>query len=150
MGISLDVRKAHTVRVHGQITAIYTWMKIGHDNVANPERALVLIATHRQVKTPWFIVMESAAYRYDDPAYLAQQARKACEVMGFEPSPSAWVKIATVIHDGLEDLIRMPSAPPPEFYRGALGSMELRANGKTLAKQDIRVEDVGAEYGAAA
>ena len=147
MGISLDLNKAHRHRVHGQITCIFTWMKVGADSPAQPERAMVLIATHRNVKTPWFIVMESAAFKYDDPVYLAHQAKKACEVMGIEPSRSGWFGIAKIIHDGLEDLIRMPSAPEPDYIRKALGSMQLRADGQILAQQDIRLEQEGAEYG---
>lgn len=147
MGISLDLRKAHKHRVHGQITCIYTWMKVGADSPDQPERCMVLIATHRNVKTPWYIVMESAAFKYDDPVYLAHQSKKACEVMGFEPSHSAWFKIASIIHDGLEDLLRMPSAPEPEYLRSALGNMQLRADGRVISQQDIRLEKEGAEYG---
>jgi hypothetical protein len=138
MGVSLDLRKAHLSRQHGDILAIYTWV--------NDERALVLMPAFRP-GAPWYIVCESAAFRYDDAAYLARQCAKACEVLGMEPSRANWVRLASIIHEGLPDLIRMPSAPPAEYLRPAFGSMELRADGQVLAGEDIRVEREGATYG---
>ena len=103
MGATLDPRKAHLVRQHGDIIAIYTWV--------NDERALVLIPAHRKPGNPWFIVCESAAYRYDNPHYRPKQSRKAAEVIGMDETQTARFKIATIIIEGLGDLIRMPSAP---------------------------------------
>lgn len=138
MGASLDTRKAHLTRQHGDIIAVYTWV--------NDERAMVLIPAYRP-GAPWYIVMESAAFRYDDPTYLASQCVKACEVLGIEPSRPNWVRVATIIHEGLPDLIRMPSAPLPEQYAASIGSMQLRADGQVLAEQDVRLEKEGVQYG---
>ena len=137
MGVEIDLSKAYLSRVHGQFTAIYTWV--------NDERALVLL-NHCRSGSPWFIVGESVAWKYDSPAYLAAQARKACDVLDMEPSPNSWLKIATILHEGLGDLIRMPSAPLKEHHAGAVGSILLRADGKVLAAEDIRVEKSGAHY----
>lgn len=138
MSVSLDPRKAHLVRVHGDILAIYTWV--------NDERALVLMPARRAQGSPWFIVCESAAYKYDNPRYLAQQAAKAAEVLGMDETTSTWYRIATIIHDGLPDLIRMPSAPLPELQRHAIGEMKLMADGKLVTGQEIREEKTGLEY----
>jgi hypothetical protein len=138
MGASLDTRKAHLTRQHGDIIAVYTWV--------NDERAMVLIPAYRP-GAPWYIVMESAAFRYDDPTYLASQCVKACEVLGIEPSRPNWVRVATIIHEGLPDLIRMPSAPLPEQYAASIGSMQLRADGQVLAEQDVRLDKEGVQYG---
>ena len=73
MGVSLDLRKAHLTRQHGDLVAVYTWM--------NDERALIMIPAFR-AGAPWYIVFESAAFRSDDPSYLAKQCIKACEVLG--------------------------------------------------------------------
>ena len=102
----LDLRKSHKVRRHGDLLAIYTWV--------NDERALVLVLARRN-NPAWFVVCESAAYRYDDASMFAEQYVTACEVFGVEPSQRNWVRIASMIHWGLGDLIRMPSAPTPEF-----------------------------------
>lgn len=138
MGVSLDLRKAHLSRVHGDITAVYTWV--------NDERALVLIPTYRK-GAPWYVVLESAAFKYDDPTYLARQCITACDVLGLEPSRQNWVRVATLINEGLPDLVRMPSAPPTEYLRNTVGRMELRVDGEAVAGEDIRIEREGASYG---
>lgn len=132
MGVQLDPRKAHAVRLHGDILAIYTWV--------NDERALVLLPAHRRPGSPWFIVCESAAWKYDDPRYLARQGKLAAEVLGMEETTSTWLRVATIIHEGLPDLIRMPSAPEPELSSAARGHMTLLADGKPIAGEDIRLE----------
>ena len=62
-------------------------------------------------------------------------------------SEANWVRVAGIIHDGLPDLVKMPSAPPAEFHRGIFGEMTLGADGQVLAQQDIRIEREGATYG---
>jgi hypothetical protein len=143
MPATIDTRRAHLVRQHGDLTAIYTYV--------NDERAIVLVPSRRP-GAPWFVVCESAAYTWDDsdPRYVgdvARKALKACDVLGLEPTPTNARRVASIIIDGLPDLIRMPSAPGPEHYRGSFGRMELRADGQTIAEQDIRIEkDGGATY----
>ena len=138
MGATLDPRKAHLVRQHGDIIAIYTWV--------NDERALVLIPAHRKPGNPWFIVCESAAYRYDNPHYLAKQSRKAAEVIGMDETQAAWFKIASIIIEGLGDLIRMPSAPEKELMSAPIGHMEIREDGKLMTGRDIVLEKDEPEY----
>lgn len=139
MAANLDTRKAHLTRRHGDLTAIYTWV--------NNERALVLIP-HLRAGAPWYIVLESAAFKYDDPKYLARQCVTACDVLGIEPNKSNWVRVATIINEGLPDLIRMPTAPMPELERAAIGAMQLREDGKVIAAEDIHLEvESGATYG---
>lgn len=143
MPATLDTRKAHLVRHHGDLVAIYTWI--------NDERALVLIPRYRP-GAPWYCVLESAAYTWDDMdarnvSTVVKKAMKACEVLGIEPSPWNCRRVAGLIIDGLPDLISMPSSPPKEHYRASFGHMELRADGEAIAEQDIRIEkDGGATY----
>lgn len=151
MGVSLDLRKAHAHHRYGEIVAVFTWV--------NDERALILLPALRK-GAPWFIVCESAAWKWDPDGetlldrkgrpvagkgYVVAQARKAAEVLGME-SGHTWLKIAAIIVEGLPDLIRMPSAPMPSYLKAAFGSLELRADGETIAKEDIRLETEGAEY----
>lgn len=138
MSVSLDLRRAHAAHAYGDITMILTWV--------NDERAMVLLS-HKRKGGAWFIVLESAAFKYDNPEYLARQARKAAEVIGLDESTSVWFQLARIIHDGLPDLIRMPSAPPKEYSKAAYGHMELRADGKTIAQEDYRPELEGVTYG---
>ena len=138
MAAQLDPRKAHLVRRHGDIMAVYTWI--------NDERALVLIPALRP-GAPWYCVLESAAFKYDDPRYLARQCVTACDVLGIEPSKPNWVRVATIINEGLPDLIRMPSAPLPELEMAAIGEMKLFADGKLLGGDEIRLEKESVSYG---
>lgn len=135
MAISLDPRKAHQTRLHGDILAIYTWV--------NDERAMVLIPALRAPGSPWFIVCESAAWKYDDPHYLARQAAKAAEVLGMDETTSSWYRIATLIHEGLPDLIRMPSSPQEAELGKAIGEMHLKADGEII-KSELIHDTVGA------
>lgn len=138
--LSLDLNKAHLHRQIGDLVIIYTWV--------NDERAMVLIPAYRK-GAAWYIVMESAAWKYEDSrAYLAKQCATAAEVLGMEPSPNNWMKLATVILDGLPDLVEMPSAPPPDFMREAIGEMKLLADGQQIGGEDIRLEtESGVAYG---
>lgn len=142
MPAQLDTRKAHLVRQHGDLVAIYTWV--------NDERALVLVPARRP-GAPWYVVMDSAAYTWDDsdprnvPA-VASKAANACLVLGIEPTSRNAMRVATIIIDGLPDLLRMPSAPSPEFYRPSFGELTLRADGQAVAAEEIRVEKEGATF----
>lgn len=138
MGVSIDLAKAAFSRLHGDILAIYTWV--------NDERAMVLLPAHRSAGSPWYIVCESAAYKYDDPRYLARQAAKAAEVLGMDETQSTWVRIATIIHEGLPDLIRMPAAPVDRKLGASRGQMTMLEDGKPIAGEDIRLEKEAAEY----
>ncbi len=143
MPATIDLAKAHLSRVHGDITVIFSWF--------NDERAMFLVP-HLRNGAPWYVLCESAAYTWDDMdanniPTVVKKATRACEVLGIEPSPWNCKRIAGMIIDGLEDLIRMPSAPPKEYYRSSFGNMELRADGQTIADEDIRIEKDGALYG---
>jgi len=139
MAISLDLNTVYLTRRHGDMQAVYTWV--------NGERALVLIPRLR-ARAPWYVVMDSAAYRYDDPAYLARQCVRACEVLGIEPSRANWVRIATIIHEGLPDLLRMPAAPSDSDSGVSAGCVRVRAGAQTVAEHDIVLpRAAGASYG---
>ena len=89
MGIEVDTRKAHLCREQGQFTAIYTWV--------NDERALILL-NHLRPCSPFIVIGESAAWKYDDTLYLAEEARRAVDRLRMEPSMQTWIKLATIIH----------------------------------------------------
>ena len=139
MSVKIDTKKAFLTRQHGDLFAVYTWV--------NDERAMVLIPAYRP-GAPWYIVMEPAAYKYDDPQYLARQCVKACEVLGIEANTSNWVRVATIVNEGLPDLIRMPSAPPAVFHDANFGRMQLKADGQVMKEEDIKMEkEEGVTYG---
>ena len=142
MPASIDTRKAHLTRQHGDIVVIFTWV--------NKERAMVLVPHHRP-GAPWYIVMESASFSWDDEdqrniPQVVRKSMKACEVLGIEPTPQNCRRVAGIIIDGLPDLIRMPSAPQPEFYKPNYGTLTLIEDDDEIAQEDIRVEKEGATY----
>lgn len=143
MSVSIDLSKAHLSRVHGDITVVFSWL--------NDERAMFLIP-HLRARAPWYIVMESSAFSWDDSeaasvSGVVAKAIKACEVLGIEPSPWNCRRIAGMIIDGIPDLVRMPSAPPKEQYRSNFGAMTLLADGEVMASEDIRLDKDGVTYG---
>ena len=104
LAISLDPRKAHQTRLHGDILAIYTWV--------NDERAMVPIPALRAPGFPWFIVCESADGS-TTTHYLARQAAKAAEVLGMTRDDIIpGIASPPLIHEGLPDLD--PHAVPPQ------------------------------------
>lgn len=142
MPASIDTRKAHLVRQHGDLTVIYTWV--------NDQRAMVLLP-HLRPGAPWFIVMESASYSWDDSdrrniPNVVKKSMKACEVLGIEGSPHNCRRVAGIIIDGLPDLIRMPHAPEKEYHRASFGNLLLKADGVPMASEEIRVEKEGVTY----
>jgi len=143
MSASIDLRKAHLSRVHGDITAVLSWL--------NDERALFLIP-HLRAGAPWFVVLESSAFSWDDSipsnvSNVARKAMKACEVLGIESTPTNCRRIAGLIIDTLPDLITMPSAQPKEFHKASYGSLVLRADGQQIGGEEIKLEKQGAVYG---
>ena len=139
MSVQLDPRKAHKAHIVGDMLVILTWV--------NDERALVLMPAHRAQGSPWFIICESAAYKYDNPNYLAQQSAQAARVMGMDETTSTWYRVADLILNYLPDLIRMPSAPEPEKMSHAIGEMKLMADGQLVKGEEIRLEKEGVTYG---
>ncbi|WP_067070395.1 hypothetical protein [Roseateles chitosanitabidus] len=148
MALELDLRKAHSSRVHGDIVAVLTWV--------NDARALVLIPAIRR-DAGWYIVEESAAYlwninaidRAERDAALAhanRQAHIACGMLGIEPSTRNRARLIGIVTDVMPDLLRMPSAPGEEYLAGSIGQMLLRADGKAIAGEDIKVAKEGATY----
>ncbi len=137
--LSIDLNKAHLTRRHGDLLVVFSWV--------NDERSMILIPAYRKGEA-WYVICESSAWRYDNKEYLKKQCMVAAEVLGMEPSPNNWFKLASVIHDGLPDLIEMPSAPDNKLLTPSLGEMRMYADGKLMAGEEIRVErEEGANYG---
>ena len=128
MGISISTARAHKVRTYGDLTVIFTWM--------NDERAMVLLPTYRK-NAPWFVIADSAAHKYLEPRYVAQQAAKAAEVLGME---SQVYRLGTLMVDNLEELVLMPSKPPAQISRASFGQVIATADGREIGGDEIRVE----------
>ena len=144
MGASIDLRRAHLTRQHGDLTVVLSYI--------DDERALFVIPTLRR-GSPWFVVPESAAFAWDDEdhdtvASVAKRAYKACEVLGIEPTAQNCRRVAGIIIDTLPELITMPSAAERDRRNANIGEMHMRADGDVIASDLITTEDAGVEYAA--
>jgi len=129
MGMVLGGKNARFQRVHGDVVASYQYV--------NDERAMVLWPRFRKGGTA-FIVCDSAAFKYADPHYLAEQAKVACELWGWEPAPDQWFKIAKIIDEGLADLVKMPPPPASLAPQGpSVGEASLILGGRTITTGEI-------------
>ncbi len=136
MPACIDTTKAHLSRAHGDLTAIYTWI--------NGERCIAILQ-HTRVRPPTFVVMESRAYQYDDPLCLQQSALDACRFLGLDPALN-WYRIAKIIHEGLPELVAMPSEPSWERKKREFGEMVVKQDGQEIAREALVIEDKGPEY----
>ena len=135
-GITLGGDNALFTRRHGDIACAFQFV--------NDEPAMVLWPI-RRANVAAYIICMSAAWQYDEPGYLAQQAKIACELWGFDHSH--WFRIAKIINDGLGDLVKMP--PDPASYQkkqhkaGPIGEISLSAGGNTVSASEIYLPEPG-------
>lgn len=145
MPILLGGANARFQRVHGDIVASYQYV--------NDERAMALWPREKKQHSAAFIVCDSAAWRYDPdrprgewfgkqgelicgPLYLMQQAMIAARVMGMDGNKSTVVRIATIIAEGLEDLVRLPPNMPPPKPK-PIGEATLLIDGQVVSTREI-------------
>ena len=105
----IDLRRHAFMRQQGEITVFGCWVMRG-DGSDDTEPCLVLMPTYRKVAKP-FVIALSAAFKYDNPVYLARASHIASVELGFEPTLSLTTKIAGIINDHMSDLISMPPEP---------------------------------------
>lgn len=136
MGITINTAKAHKWRADGEVTQLLTWV--------NGERAMVLLATHRK-GSPWYVLMDSAAWECLLPQGLAAKAVKAAEVLGLDGGAA---HIGGMIESWLDDLVQMPSAPEVELSKATYGQLIAKADGELIGGEELRVPvREGASYG---
>jgi len=148
-GILIGGKHARFQRRHGDIVASYQYV--------NGERAMALWPVIRKMRPGAFIVCDSAAWRYSPdhprsewydekgklqcgPLYLMQQARVAAHVMGMDDTKPTIMRIASIIAEGLIDLVRLrPERPEDNQNHGrkAIGRATLLVNGKPVAEEDV-------------
>ena len=75
------------------------------------EPAMILFPLRKRHKQAAFIICLSAAWKYADDDYLAQQAKVAAEVLNMGLDRFTVYNIARAINDSLEDLVKMKPEP---------------------------------------
>lgn len=138
-------KNARFQRVHGDIVASYQYV--------NGERAMALWPVRKKPESAAYVVCDSAAWRYSPeqprsdwydekrmpfcgPPYLMQQAMIAAKVMGMDQSKATCIRIATIIAEGLEDLVRLPPERPGEKPK-PIGEADLLIGGRRIATMEI-------------
>lgn len=132
---AIDLTRHHFWRELGDMVLVGTW--VFNDEKEDTEPALVVLPRYRPPSSvkPCVIGL-SAAFKYDDPAYLARSARHIGIALGFEDSMSRARRIAEMIHDHLPDLIRMPNDPTVTIQVGEATLQMADGSRKTLAVTD--------------
>ena len=93
---------ARSVRRRGELVMAFQYV--------NTEPAMVIWSGTRQAGA--FAICLSVAHEYLDDNYLVFQAMAAAQQIGYRPSDKSVVsKIADLILDGLDELVRMPPEP---------------------------------------
>lgn len=136
MGVILGGDTAWKVRVKNDIVCAYHWV--------NGEPAMCLYPRDKRPGAAAFVIMLSVAHQYArrdgyPTPYLLEACATAAVVMGMEAQGFTMHRIADIILDGLEDLVRMPPDPPKAAQKKGkrIGEIELRLGDKTIAAGDI-------------
>lgn len=144
MPAQINLKDAYLSRIHGDIAAIYTWIRVGQQYVdQDPDRALILVAHHRP-GSPWFIVKDSVLHEWDDSTLegtisAAKKAKLACEVLGIEPNKANIQRIAKIVIEGMLDLIRMPNKRPEILKGPSYGERKILVEGEVISAEEIKV-----------
>lgn len=106
---AIDLTRSAFWRDIGDLSIIGTWLY--NEDQEDTEPCLVVIPRYRRVGFKPVVVALSAAFRYNNPRYLAQVAGVFATQLGFVDDLTNARRIATMIHDHLLDLLTMPLDP---------------------------------------
>ncbi len=110
----LDLNKRAWTKTHGPITAIGTWLR--SEGQFRP--CLVLIPTGGEYSdrlVPCVVTVDKAwlwSEQIGDPRTAAHTAASFAAHMGFDVTPQICIRIATIIHDHLGDLLTIKPYQP--------------------------------------
>lgn len=106
---ALDLTRHHFKRDLGDFTLYGTWLY--NEDQDDTEPCLVLLPRYRHESVKPCVIALSAAFRYDNPRYLAHMAGRFTRLLGFGESMPTAYRIANLIYDHLGDLVAMPPDP---------------------------------------
>lgn len=134
MAVLIGGEKAYLQRVIGDIVVSYQWV--------NDEPAMILWPKIKRLGTKGaFVLGLSSAYLYADMRYLVQKSAQAAEFIGMDSSKFTINRIATIILEGLEDLIHMPPQPigMTKAQEQEIGEAKIMVNGETIMETALTV-----------
>lgn len=112
---AIDLTRHAFKRELGDLALYGTWIHNAEQEGSEP--ALVIVPRYRVNGIKPCCIALSAAYKYNDARYLARAAGHFAKQLGYDTLADAH-KLATVIHDHLLDLIKMPNEPQQAIVVG--------------------------------
>lgn len=107
----------HAFVFHIQDLSLYgSW--IFNADQEDYEPALVLIPRYRARGFAPVVIALSAAWKYDNPRYLAQVSPTFVRALGFEDNLANGYKVAEIIYGHLDDLVKMMPNPTSRIIVG--------------------------------
>lgn len=105
----LDLSRHHFMRPAGDLVIFGTWTY--NEDQEDYEPCLAIVPRYRRSGFKPCCVALSSAWRYAEPPYLARAAAFFLTQLGMADGMSNAHKVASLIHEHLGDLIKMPPNP---------------------------------------
>ena len=134
---AIDLTRTHFRRDIGDLSVFGTWLF--NNDQEDTEPCLVVMPRYRTIGVRPVVIALSAAFRYNDPRYLARAAGFFASSLGFADTITEARKVATVIHDHLLDLLNMPVDPSVGLVVGE-ATVNIDGRNKTVELMDYEQE----------
>ena len=135
---AIDLSRHHFMRGIGDFALFGTW--IHNEDQEDTEPCLVVVPRYRRDGFRPVCVALSAAYKYNDPRYLARVTPVFLKMLGFDDGLSKAHELASLIHDHLYDLITLPVDPTAAIVVGE-ASLDL-GNGRRTTVEFMDHEQI--------
>ena len=113
----------------GEFLRVYGWQR---NEDGNYEPVMVIYRTAYPTHVPFGVPLRTA-YRFVDSEHLMTCAFRALDHFGMLTTRDSAIKLATVIQDGIEDLLDMPPKPSTADTRRDEPDAIITVNGKEIA-----------------
>ncbi len=130
---AIDLTRHAFMRGIGDFAIYGTWIE--NDDQEDTEPCLVVIPRYRREGFKPVCIALSAAYKYNDPRYLARVTPVFLKMLGFDDGLSKAHALASLIHDHLYDLITMPVDPTAAIVVGE-ASLDIEGRRRTVEIMD--------------
>ena len=136
-------REAWKTRKQGDIGIAFHWITAGD---FKDEPSMVLFPLRKRLGAAAFVIPMSKAFEYADSngypsSELVSSSFKAAEVMAMDSTRMTAHRIADVILNNIEDLVKMPPAPPVQRKHGPnVGEIALKSGGETIVETEIDLD----------
>lgn len=106
---AIDLTRHHFKRDVRDLTVFGTWL--WNEDQEDTEPAIVILPRYRLNGVKPVCIALSAVFRYNDPRYLARAAGYFAKQLGFGDNIMTAHRIASIIDDSIDDLLKMPNDP---------------------------------------